>query len=733
MTEHLSDDAILHEYQWLEAKESRDVAATRIFEDVFNTSVRLNFGPPLTGDQRKDAIRKLNESFDAAGFYEKIAIISGKLRPIESIDDEDDEDRRETEHQSNDTIVADAQTTDTDQGELKTDERGNFHIVVGGEFECGKLYLEKIQSAHSDRDIYDIRLRLFTPGSGEDDDENDEGYFISVDEILAFTPEEASDEHVEHILKTVYPQVFEQIQTLPHESEDDTAVINALHDFALMIDLSEYPRISDGEINTLVDYIDRYITARVELDDCHFKFKVRGEIYSEDIQGKIVDKLFDTPRTFTGTIHKIHIHQVESEANQSSQKRLYHLLMECFVSSHERGGGYNRVFVPFASLIRAKNIRNNPLFDDVLQEIDSPLDDIDIMPVEANSYEGILTNVDPAVFEHDDRGAYYEPAVNTRELIANHEAVKTFFDQAHKITSASYKSLEAAASAQNKLISLVTEFEEWYATREPFAMTIKGIGLFAMDPRLNQTKTQSSEEGALHIVYDGAILQPSDLFTQKTGYYGMGSLPSMYAADDGTYKVRALLFMNDVEQIEPAVVYYEGTTTPIMTAMPEHRFIIHLDDYEVDVSLGDYERNQRCKKAIEAVKHSFPDYESLPTQLTALHEMLENSTDDGYIDLDNIALLHTIGETVGGDSEANEMTSEALTEILIQKQIYLSGALYNQAGVPHEKRAIAGIVKGVVSTTEQVLDQEPLIIIADPTDNRILWYAPLTTIEKLMY
>ncbi len=128
-----------------------------------------------------------------------------------------------------------------------------------------------------------------------------------------------------------------------------------------------------------------------------------------------------------------------------------------------------------------------------------------------------------------------------------------------------------------------------------------------------------------------------------------------------------------------------------------------------------------------------PSYEALKQ----LHRALYNERDDGvFTALQQIRLLHTLGEQGGGDGAASQIIVDTLCDLLGPKRrVSVKGAMYRegQTGDDPIEGSIAGVVTNIVSVRPGGLTEEPMFHILPTGINTAPVYVPLKEIEEFHF
>lgn len=701
--------------------EQRDPIVTDVFNSVNEADIALARAGDGANDYYDDVIARLNGESEEAGITGRPVIVSGKIRPSEFVG---------MNHDGQSEVILPVELGEL--GQLQHDEYGDYYSVfqqrlIGGDFDIDEIT--------ADDDTVTERKVILYLNPNEDDDPSDGWLYTYPDDLEYLAPEEPSYLKINQEIRQRYEEIARQLDSLPADCGDDEAIIAALRDMELELNWHDYPRHLQEERDELIDHIEQYITNRVVFDTSLYMMSVHGVVIGvNERDQRFVQPVIDgTP--ISGYVGHVRLLREVREDNDDEDIAHYRLMLEVFMPSAERGSGDYLVYVPLASIDAIGNTRNGELFSQPMGLFEHPFEPAGVVPAGATSEieESSDDDVDaPEYTVQVDVGR--EMPAREQELAALDERIHELYTQVDAIISKLYDSQEEAVEAQQRIDKLIEAFNELYPRDVMTVLEAEGPGVRSMNVQLDGEGSQRdpSDTGSVTLKFDGVRMVESDILTVKRGVYAFHAITGIGPAEavEGKYGVEALMVFADIDQPAPITFGSPELSLPLFTLSASKRFIVRIDSDDAHLTIPEYERLKKCRDIIQSIALKFPDLQYLPWQLTELQETIDAADPTDFAELEDIALVRHIGESVGGDEEASQHTVDALMEILGEHPIEITGPMYTSDGSYTESNEIQGLVENVISTHTAIPTAEPMLMMTT-LDNT--WYVPLSTIERFRY
>lgn len=701
-------------------EERRDPQVTALFDSAVMVEVELNKLDEPSDDMILDTLAALNDDLDQCGVLKAAAEVSGRLRPLvaEAVDDDD--------------ILALLSPTLSDLGPLLRDARGPYFQVSARNLICGAYDIKSAPITGFDGTQKTQHELVLNFNHGPDEDVTSGELYAYLDDIDLLIPEEPSALKVYDLINDKYPQIAEQLERLPANSKKDRKIIQALADFQLEIDWSHYPRHEEDERQQVLEYIEAYITNRVQLDNNLYAFSVHSALSAVDEQNQefVID--LDEEADITATVEQIRLMPVRTETGTES----YAIKIEVLASASERHSGSHTLYIPAAHISGFRNLRNKNLFKGKPKPAVTEKTYIEdtILPLSHGTDVDTATAVaaTPPVevrevsIEELNKGNDVE-----RNLEQIHNLYKKLFEQCDVITANMFATYEEASEAREELDEVFTDF---FAVLPENRVVVEaaGPGIYRLDATWDTDNIiVDSEAGTTTVRFDNTTPITGDPLAIKKGIYTGRCISAIaQGEDDGKYAVRAFMVFYEPKDEEPIRFGVPDMNIALFTMSPSREFFIDVNSKGTSVTIPEYDRIQSCRQAIGRLADQFPDLAGLPAQLSTLQDTFINADRSSFRPFENIDLLNEIGLRVGGDEEATAKTVDVLHDIFADHGVHVNGAMYDAEGKLQHEGYAGGIVKFVISTVNTIPVSEPMLVVEDEGD---IHYVPLSTITSMRY
>lgn len=683
----------------------RDEKRDPIFDDVMTQVVQAEIalnraGGTIDHATRQSVLETLNTALENAQLLGRPVRVTGRLRIAEGIIDDDD-DREE--------MVAVALG---DMGTEQRDESGAYFAVYDEMYLCGSFELEsKDTTDYTGNPMQHHRVILNLTPESEGDDAS--GWLVAYpDDLSEFAPDEPSHLKVEHELAEKYPELREQLDELPSDCGKDKKILRALHKFALEIDWSQYPHLPQQDRLQLLDFCERYITKRINLDTTQYRFLLKGMIVGVDGNERFIEEI-EKPRELNARIG--HVRLLETAAADDSESRVYLPMLETFAPSEERGTGDEIVYIPVLSIVGFENTRNKRLFSRETT-IYSPLDQAVEVP------ENTASEVEPLVFETK------QPANRQEELTQLEANFTKLLEVIDEVKNRAFSSLEEAREVRDGLDEVIRKFYETMP-KERILFEADGPGVLYMP--LEMSVGVDDEEDEMTIELSNLVLAEGDIFSPQRGYFtgrtqtGIGPIEgneSLFGIDV------QMLFAAEYSGGSLPVYHEEIPGVPVYMLTPSKLFVVK-PNLDTHIVIPELERLRKCNTAIGRVATQLPDLIFLPVYLDELRQEIESETSE-FIDAD-VERLNEIGIMVGGDERGSDLVGDALAEIIGQRGVAIVGPAYDDTGKLILSGETHGQIEGIVTTQPTINVEEPMLAVVQPDGAKR--FVPLSTIERFQF
>lgn len=753
MSERDNFDKQFDEMMGVYEDQLRDPTVTAVLASVAEAEAALKQARgKATSEQIDEVMFMLNSESEKAELVGHMVVVSGKLRATELIDDdvsdEDDDDEREEKQR----ILLELADELDGIGGVKYDERGSYFEVSRRQIFCGTFDLNKVKASPEDPESEETEDKVIVYFAPTEESDVSIGWaYAYPSDLEVFLPEMPSALKINKEITEQYPAIAMQLDTLPADCRDPETMVKALQGLVLEINWDDYPRLDTEDRKELIEYIEQYMTNRVNFDTTLHLLSLHDYFMAMDVNGNRAYVPLSGNEIRNGLIGHIRLLPLLSSEDDTSEGKNtthYHMSIELFSPVSEHGGGNNLLQVPVSSIDAIGNTRN-PLLQiaQTFAEYANPFSDLPPVPVEEAGWSG-FSEADEENEEDAERDeaevvpqqhSSERPSVDEREkeLIAIERRIKEIFSSISNIVNTVYDTLEAARTAYEKAGNLAAQFSQAYKDGGFPLIEANGTGVLSLRPKIDfeNSRLEPDEEGAVTIRLTDVTVQESDVVTERRGYFNNKAELMVGTHDEleGKFAVEATLEFTDADANKMPPIAFGGPVldTTFYKYTPSANFVVRIDDHNTVLTIAELERLRRCRETIATISEKFPDLQYLPWQLTELHELVDSADPNSFEVLNDMDLIHTIGESVGGDEKAAEYTADALKHILHEHLIEVTGEMYDSNGAPVESRVVRGFVKNVTTAYVNVPTEEPMLVMSDK--HHSTWLVPIASLESFSY
>ena len=687
------------------SRERGDPLIDDIFSEILNAETTLNTQTEaLDADNMRELTELLNSLFVNRGLANTDMLLAGRLRPSATL------------LQPNGQLRADVSTAIHDLGPLLHDQAGAYFAVSNETLRYNRLSLET--SAATDP-LGNTTTRYAVLMHFAPDDSPSSQLYAYPEDLDTCAPEVASDEKIERILHTEYPEIAGQIDAqLPAGCGNDRKIMRALADFRLALDWNQYPNVKVLEKSELYDYLSRYITARVQFDKSMYGLKVRDHYLSINAEGNIITVRLPEPIIVYAGIDMVQLIETEPVAGVPT----YGALITARAPSNQRGGGSYMLHIPAGNVPGIRALRNEALAAG--DEMPENLPDIS-----ANILEPLPDTKPPAID--------YAARIHAREyeLIRLEKWWQDLLANVQNVMAKTYTSERKAKKAAEEVQAIVRAAGRDYPSDFSTVIEAYGEGVIGVSPEVIEDESgYDPDEDTTTVVFKNVRPTSNTIATPRRGIYTRSGTTVLRETEDepALHKVESYLAFNDIDADRtPLGILPVDTFIRFYALHPQHQFAVKLDATASHITIPELEHLRDCRQAIETIEHEYPTLPELPAHLTELQYQVASADPTTYTDISDVNILRSMGKSVAGNKAACADVMTALTAILKGAPVQVSGPIYRLNGELEDTQTIHGVIEGAVSIVGETDTDEPLLVVASSRTER--WYVPLSAIEQCKF
>lgn len=569
------------------------------------------------------------------------------------------------------------------------------------------------------------RLYLQIRSTTEEEFEHD--MYVYLNEVDDFSPVEASVAKMIKEIRENYPEIAEQIESLPAGCENDKQIFDALADFVITIDWNYHSSLTtEDEKAELIDYIENYIAHHIEFDTSEYELCFDGMYFRKTAEGHNLTQHADDFIVKRGRIMGVALSPLEDDSGATSS---YTMNVVLWSSVTRRWGGNEYLMIPVYAVDSVDNLRNM-VYKAEDEGAEHPADEIDY---ESTEWAGLNNSVDAATdegadVENAEVAHSGERAIDSQErhLASLEERLRQLFDISQKVAAEAFEDDEDRVAVQQSHYEYLKTFLEAYSTN-PTLIEVSGPGIIALGTQLDTDRGDDADTTTMKFT-NGSVVA-ADMFTVKKGYID-GTTIGVTENEDQTQSLVTLLNFLDSDTEAPVIIgndVVEGF--PFVRVMTAKRFIAVADSEQVSFTIPELEVIRSVKRQINQIEGKYADVDGLATALKQLHEFMASAVPTGYIDFPDVSLINNIGKMVGGNNDLSDRVSTAVLDIMIGAPLNIVGRVYDENGNSKDEVELIGSVIDIVPEISFIPENEPMIKLDDI--NSGVHYIPLSSIKSM--
>lgn len=557
--------------------------------------------------------------------------------------------------------------------------------------------------------------------------------FSGAPETPAPELEQPSEDKIDQELSARYTAVARQLETLADNCGNDTETLATLKNTPIELNWRDYPRQLQGEREALIAHIEQHITGCASFDDTLYVLHINGATLELDDNNQHVFGELIQNSAKGGYIGAVKLYRSFEDGYNPTDSDVehYQLLIEFTVPSVARGGEDSVILLPVESILGIINTRDGRLFNTLTnQSVDvqtEPSADLVVATIEDSPED--TNQVVETIGTHE----YITP--RELELAALDQRFKILFKEVGELIGRLYDTREEASAAHDKVGELVLAFTAEYPKDRPILVELLGAGArhFSIQVDSQNSDITPDEDGAITLRLNGLDLKESDITSETKGHYAFNGYARFgeSAAHDGKFAVGADLLFNDANSLGD--IDFSSCNDDVMNLVGitvESQIVARLDSSTTSISIPEYERFLEFREIIKRIGEQLSDLIDLPGQLAYLHDFVVNADSNQFEELEDLSLIHNIGDTVGGDEGASQLAADALYQIFVKRSIAVTADMYDTKGVLVKSQIILGPVDNVISEYPAISINEPMFVMVASGET---WYVPISNIMELQF
>lgn len=690
-----------------------DKGVRSLLERAKELETEFNARGNIEAEDLQIKLSELNNEWRSLDYLDEPCGITGRLRLVEDIDDND--------------IMA-IILAEVGLQPKAIDAYGEYYPAYGYQTQVIGFCADEIdQGAPGKKIKVNLEVAL-------DDDAADEGSFmVYIEDLEYISVPEPTHAGAEAILWEQFPDLMQHIcDALPDDCGNDMQIIRALDDFAVTFGIDAHD--TDLTREQMLNYIELYITDRLQFDDSmEYTISVDGTIYGLDNKREVV------PRTHRGDMPcRIGHVRLQEQAGTDPQAKIktYQPILEIFVPLGGRGSPWTMLRVPIESI---RNLCNNrPSFDASLFDGETAVYHPDQLNPELEL--AMLPNrpdADSTTVEVE------RPQLCSQEILVTiNEQFTLLRARALAITAQRFDTKAEALKARDEIDELISEFHSNYPFDRHLVLALSGEGVMFCRPEL--TIHGDTDQHVIDIKIEQARMQYGDITTHERGRY-MGATTSIAEDKDGKHLAYASLIFNALHEPDGVQVQDPTNSFSLFQMTTSRLVMVDLSNPDLEISSVDLQKieaRQRVLAAIERASLDAARKQFLGEHIAAIAEEFD-AVDPAVIkDFGAITSLNELAIAVAGDSVQSEIVADALSVVIgTGYSVIISGPSIDADNLIRELDQEGARIIGVISAHPRLRAPEPIFLAevrTKPDENGItslddVRLIPLSTIRAIQH